>query len=94
MSRDTGRGGGANVFHRTAAVDPGGKRGARSPGQAQGSGELSSLHVDIDGVDAEEFAEFMEGDWLDVKADPTFRERLRARLWQMLRDRHSEPESD
>jgi len=87
MSRDSGRGGGGNLFHRTAAVDRGSKTAARSPGAVPGSSELPAMDVDIDGADAEEFAEFMDADWLDVKADPTFRERLRARLWQMLRDR-------
>jgi hypothetical protein len=49
--------------------------------------ELPGLDVDIDGADAEEFEEFMSSDWLDVKADPTFREKLRVQLWKMLRER-------
>lgn len=87
MSRDSGRGGGGNSFHRMAAVDRGAKTAAGATGTTPPSRELPALDVDIDGADAEEFAEFMGADWLDVKADPTFRERLRARLWQMLRER-------
>ena len=36
--------------------------------------------------------EFMSEDWLDVKADPTFRERLRRQLWEMIRTGRSDDE--
>lgn len=35
-------------------------------------------------IDPEELREFMAADWVEVKADPGFREQLRARLWKML----------
>lgn len=35
----------------------------------------------------EELQEFLEGDRLDVRADPGFKERLRRRLWRMVRAR-------
>jgi hypothetical protein len=36
---------------------------------------------------AEELREFLEGDRLDVRADPEFKERLRHVLWDMVRAR-------
>lgn len=33
----------------------------------------------------EELREFLEGDLVEVRADPEFKERLRQKLWQMLR---------
>ncbi len=35
----------------------------------------------------EELVEFLEGDFLDVQADPAFKERLRRKLWEMTRAR-------
>lgn len=35
----------------------------------------------------EELREFLEGDRLDVRADPEFKERLRLLLWEMVRAR-------
>jgi hypothetical protein len=40
----------------------------------------------------EELREFLEGDRLDVRADPEFKERLRRRLWEMVRARTQRPE--
>jgi hypothetical protein len=43
----------------------------------------------------EELQEFLEGDSQDVKADPAFKERLRRKLWEILRNRMGhEPGSD
>jgi hypothetical protein len=39
------------------------------------------------GFTMDELREFLEGDLVDVKADPEFKERLRGQLWQMLRRR-------
>ena len=41
-----------------------------------------------------ELQEFLEGDVLDVPADPEFKERLRQQLWEMLRLRVRKPPSD
>jgi hypothetical protein len=35
----------------------------------------------------EELQEFLEGDSLDVRADPAFKERLRRKLWEIVRSR-------
>jgi hypothetical protein len=46
--------------------------------------------LDVDEMDAEaaqdELREFLEADDVDAEADPLFRERLRRRLWTMLRE--------
>ena len=42
----------------------------------------------------DELREFLEGDRLDVRADPEFKERLRARLWEMLRSRRARPDDE
>lgn len=36
----------------------------------------------------DELREFLEGDLYDVEADPEFKERLRRKLWDMLRLQH------
>lgn len=60
-----------------------------APGGTPGLPVEDPLDFDPDDIDPEELHEFMEGgDWVDVKADPTFREQLRTRLWEMLRARH------
>ena len=38
----------------------------------------------------EELREFLEGDVLDVRADPEFKERLRRMLWDMVRARRTQ----
>ncbi len=35
----------------------------------------------------DELREFLEGDRLDVRADPEFKERLRRRLWDLVKAR-------
>ncbi len=42
----------------------------------------------------EELREFLEGDVLEVPADPKFKERLRQHLWEMVRLRLRKPPSD
>jgi hypothetical protein len=42
----------------------------------------------------DELKEFLEGDSLDVGADPEFKERLRRRLWEMMRTRLRESKGD
>lgn len=36
----------------------------------------------------DELREFLEGDQLDVRADPEFKERLRRKLWEIVRARN------
>ena len=38
-------------------------------------------------VHADELREFLEADECEVEADPLFRERLRRRLWSIVRER-------
>ncbi len=38
-------------------------------------------------ITADELREFLEADGLDVRADPTFKERLRRELWEIVRSR-------
>jgi hypothetical protein len=45
-------------------------------------------------VTMEELQEFLEGDGLDVPADPEFKERLRQSLWEMVRVKFQKPRSD
>ncbi len=43
----------------------------------------------------DELQEFLEGDSHDVKADPAFKERLRRKLWEIVRSRMGhDPGSD
>ena len=43
----------------------------------------------------DELREFLEGDRLDVRADPEFKERLRRKLWDLVLKRARRPsESD
>jgi len=43
----------------------------------------------------EELQEFLEGDGLEVRADPAFKERLRRKLWEIVRSRlGNDPGSD
>ena len=43
---------------------------------------------------AEELREFLDGDLLEVRADPEFKERLRRTLWDMVRARRKQRRSD
>ena len=42
----------------------------------------------------DELREFLEGDRLDVRADPEFKERLRRRLWDMVKARAQRDRED
>jgi len=50
--------------------------------------------LDPDDIDPDELRDFMSADWVDVKADPLFRERLRQKLWKMLRASHEGSEGE
>lgn len=50
--------------------------------------EVEEMMRDLpEDVSAEELREFLEADRLDVEADPLFRERLRRKLWALVRER-------
>ncbi len=42
-------------------------------------------------VTLEELREFLEADRLDVRANPRFKERLRRKLWEIVRLRSGKP---
>ena len=45
-------------------------------------------------VTPEELREFLEADHLDVRADPKFKERLRRKLWEIVRLRSGKSSRD
>jgi hypothetical protein len=60
------------------------------------TGDRSRRAIDEDAMEftVEELREFLEGDVLNVRADPEFKERLRRTLWDMVRARRSQPRCD
>jgi len=73
------------------ATPTGRRSGAGGETTAPAAPELPGLDPD---VDPEELRDFMSADWLEVKADPGFRERLRNQLWKMLRASQDGEEPD
>ncbi len=60
----------------------------------QESNEAMNVELNAEFSD-EELQEFLEGDVLEVKADPAFKERLRRKLWDIVRSRlGNDPEGD
>jgi hypothetical protein len=49
-----------------------------------GERERQSMDEGAMEVTMDELREFLEGDRLDVRADPAFKERLRRKLWDMV----------
>ncbi len=49
--------------------------------------ERHPLDIDENDIDPAELAEFMSDSPLDAQADPVFKERLRQKLWRIVRDR-------
>ena len=78
------------------------KRRKRSKSQrhadAAEAARLSREHVSqgmdeeaLGDVTIEELREFLEADLVDVPVDPQFKERLRERLWDLVKNRASRP---
>jgi hypothetical protein len=63
-----------------------GDRATRIQPASQGNRAGSWNVGPTDGFDPAEFAEFLEADDSSMPADPAFKERLRHRLWGMVRD--------
>lgn len=65
------------------------RRKRRQPKRA-GESRLEREAAGDDAMDftPEELREFLEGDLHDVEADPEFKERLRRKLWEMVRLQH------
>ena len=53
----------------------------------------ATMDESMDGVEysPEELREFLAADTAEVQADPRFKERLRLRLWDMLKSRRAPP---
>lgn len=66
-----------------------GDRSTRIQPASQGHRAASWNADPADGFDPAEFAEFLEADDSPMPADPVFKERLRQRLWGMVRDHAS-----
>lgn len=65
-------------------------RGARPGAGARTSEQQEQRDVIDHGTGeftSDELREFLEADGLDVGADPAFKERLRRRLWRLVRER-------
>lgn len=52
-----------------------------------GRNDLKELETVDEDFTAEELEEFLAADGLEVRADPVFRERLRRKLWNLVRSR-------
>lgn len=65
-----------------------GPTGSSAGGSGGAARPPELVDLDPDDVDPEELREFMAADWVEVQADPGFRERLRVKLWDMLRATH------
>jgi hypothetical protein len=63
---------------------------ARPPAQSSAGSGWDTLPVDESDwtVDPAELREFLAGDLFDVQADPVFKERLRQKLWRLVRVRY------
>ncbi len=53
--------------------------------------EKQSMDEGAMDVTLEELREFLEADRLDVRANPRFKERLRRKLWEIVRLRSAKP---
>jgi len=62
----------------------GGDAGQERWHQEQANDVFNSLPDDIS---ADELRDFLDADDVEVEADPLFRERLRRKLWTIVRDR-------
>lgn len=62
----------------------GGDGGQERRHQEQANDVFNSLPDDIS---ADELRDFLDADDVEVEADPLFRERLRRKLWTIVRDR-------
>ena len=52
-----------------------------------GKYEGAALDDSLTDFTLDELREFLEADLVEVRADPEFKERLRRRLWDLVRDR-------
>lgn len=69
---------------RGTALHMGNHRDKHGQGMDDGSMEFTM----------DELREFLEGDPLEVRADPEFKEKLRRKLWVMVRARRQRPDGD
>ena len=69
---------------RRVRPNPEGGEGRKRWNQERANQVFNGLPNDIS---ADELRDFLEADQLEVDADPLFRERLRRKLWAIVRDR-------
>jgi hypothetical protein len=60
-------------------------RGAEQAPGEPGEWETFPQGQDMTDIDEQELQEFMSTDLMDVGADPVFKERLRRKLWKIVR---------
>lgn len=86
--RREGRDGSSSGGEGPAAASTGSRE--RADGRPVADGwERRVLLEDGAEVDPEELRDFLAADLLEVEADPVFRERLRHKLWKLVRSRRS-----
>jgi len=75
-----------------SAVRTGRSGGPRSEHPPSGAGDHWKLPgaEDEEEIDPAELREFLAADLLDVEADPVFKERLRQKLWRLVRARYGD----
>lgn len=66
---------------------PSGTSGGAGWETLPGLGDASEPGSELD-FDPAELREFLAGDLLDVQADPVFKEKLRRKLWRIVRTRY------
>lgn len=84
-------------MQRRGAMPAQSESASTSPGAAAGPGweTLPGLGDEaVADVDPAELREFLAGDILDVQADPIFKERLRQKLWRLVRTRYGDAAED
>ncbi len=94
MSRSSNwRAGGTSLRRSATGVEPAGSTGGAA-GQPAGPAVPELPDFDPEDIDPEELRDFMAADWVEVKADPGFRERLRSQLWKMLSRSHEDEDDE
>ena len=85
-------------FRAHLALDHERERAAREDRRRQRRGGLGTSlpgsEAELDDVDPAELREFLSADLLDVQADPVFKERLRRKLWRLVRLRYGDGPDD
>ena len=68
------------------------RRAERDAGAGQDREALKTMEDILTDFSIDELREFLEGDLVDVKVDPEFKERLRKQLWELVQDHARGPQ--